>query len=84
MKNKYKKPLLAVERFALAQSIARDCGNTSIPASQITSGDIHSCLWDLGGGMTVFIGGAHCVLDGEKMGYACYNNPAEGNFVFKS
>ena len=83
MKSKYVKPTLAVEMFSLTQSIARDCGD-SIPKSQLTSNDIHSCAWDLGGGATVFIPGPNCVIDGTTMEYVCYNNPSEGNLIFRS
>ena len=39
---------------------------------------------DLGGGTTVFVAGTNCMLDGEAMGFACYNNPSEGNYIFRS
>ena len=83
MKAKYVKPTLSVEMFCLTQSIARDCGD-SIPQSQLTSGDPHTCCWDMGGGNTVFIVNQHCKIDGTKMEYICYNNPSEGNFIFRS
>lgn len=84
MKAKYTKPLLAVEMFSLTQSVARDCGETSIPKDQLNLNDPNNCAWDLGGGMTVFIPGPNCVIDGENMGYGCYNNPSEGNYIFRS
>lgn len=83
MKNKYVKPTLSVEMFGLTQSIARDCGD-SIPQSQLTLNDAHTCAWDLGGGTTVFIVGQHCMIDGTTMDYVCYNNPSEGNYIFRS
>ena len=83
MKANYTKPLLAVETFSLTQSTARDCGD-SIPKEQLTLGDIATCKWDLGGGMSVFVAGSTCTLDGEQMGFACYNNPSEGNYIFRS
>ena len=83
MKAKYAKPLLAVEVFSLAQSTARDCGD-SIPDSQLTSNDPYACVWDLGGGTTVFVVGHNCEIDGINMGYYCYNNPSEENFAFRS
>ena len=82
MKASYTKPLLAVELFSLTQTVAHDC-TTSIPQNQLNFND-PSCVWDLGGGMTIFIGGGNCVLDGESMGYGCYNNPNEGNYIFRS
>ena len=83
MKANYKKPLLAVEVFSHSQSSARECAD-SIPKSQVTANDPATCVWDLGGGTTVFVAGSTCVLDGEQMGFACYNNPSEGNYIFRS
>ena len=83
MKAKYTKPMLTVEMFTPTQSIARDCGG-SIPKDQLNLSDPGTCVWDLGGGTTVFIAGTNCVLDGESMGYGCYNNPSEGNYIFRS
>ena len=83
MKSKYTKPMLAMEMFSLTQTAARDCAD-SIPSSQLNFNDPGKCVWDLGGGTTVFIAGTNCVLDGEQMGYGCYNNPSEGNYIFRS
>ena len=83
MKATYTKPLLAIETFSLTQTVARDCGDT-IPKDQLTSGDPATCVWDLGGGTTVFVAGTNCMLDGEAMGYGCYNNPSEGQYIFRS
>lgn len=83
MKANYTKPLLAVEMFSLAQTTARDCADI-IPKDQLNFGEPGKCVWDLGGGMTVFVAGT-CVLDGEMMGdIGCYNSPSEGNYVFRS
>lgn len=83
MKGKYTKPLLVLEPMMLTQTISRDCGG-SIPKDQLNFSDPGVCVWDLGGGTTVFIAGSNCVLDGEQMGYGCYNNPSEGNYIFRS
>lgn len=83
MKANYTKPLLTVASFSLSQSITRDCAD-NIPKDQVTMNDIATCVWDLGGGTTVFVAGSTCVLDGEQMGFACYNNPSEGNYIFRS
>ena len=83
LKAKYSKPLLAVESFLTTQSVVRDCGD-SIPKEQLNYADPSQCVWDLGGGMSVFVAGTNCVLDGENMGYGCYNNPSEGNYIFRS
>lgn len=83
MKTTYSKPLLAVEMFTMVQNAARDCAD-SIPKDQVNLSDIATCAWDLGGGTTVFVAGQTCTLDGEQMGFACYNNPSEGNYIFRS
>lgn len=83
MKAKYTKPVLAMEMFSLTQAVARDCGS-SIPKEQLNFSDPGKCVWDLGGGMKVFVAGSNCIIDGESMGYACYNNPSEGNYIFRS
>ena len=83
MKANYTKPMLTVEVFSTSQSTARDCAD-SIPKERVTANDPGTCVWDLGGGTTVFVAGSNCVLDGERMGVACYNNPREGNYIFRS
>ena len=82
MKAAYKKPLLAVEVFSLTQSVARDCAD-SIPKEQLNFNEPGTCVWDLGGGTTVFVVGS-CTIDGSTMGFSCYNNPAEGQYIFRS
>ena len=82
MRANYTKPLLSIEMFSSAQSTARDCAD-DIPKDQITLNDIATCAWDLGG-TTVFIAESVCDINGEEMGYACYNNPSDGNFIFRS
>lgn len=83
MKANYTKPLLALEVFSLAQSTARDCAD-NIPKEQLNFNDPVNCYWDLGGGTKVFIVGKNCDIDGESMGMGCYNNPSEGNYIFRS
>ena len=83
MKANYTKPLLAVELFSLAQSTARDCED-NIPKEQLNFNDPGTCVWDLGGGMTVFIEEPNCKINGTDMGMGCYNNPSEGNYIFRS
>ena len=83
MKANYSKPLLAIEMFSASQATARDCAD-SIPTEQVTLNNINTCAWDLGGGTTVFVENVTCDLDGEAMGFACYNNPSEGNYIFRS
>ena len=83
MKTAYTKPLLAVELFGVMQTGARDCSD-SIPKEQVTSSDITTCYWDLGGGAKVFLVDKVCNIDGENMGFACYNNPSEDSLIFRS
>ncbi|MBR5569978.1 MAG: hypothetical protein IKW10_03695 [Oscillospiraceae bacterium] len=83
MKANYMKPLLSIEMFSASQSGARDCAD-NIPQSQLTFNDIATCVWDLGGGHKVFMANHNCTIDGEAMGFACYNNPSEGNYIFRS
>ena len=83
MKENYTKPLLAVEVFSLTQPAARDCADHWM-ADQFTQGDPNQCAYDLGGGVTVFIDPSPCQINGELAGYGCYNNPTEGNYIFRS
>ena len=83
MKATYTKPFLAFEMFSVTQNAARDCAD-SIPKDQVTLNDIANCRWDLGGGASIFVGGKTCTLDGEGMGIVCYNNPSEGQYIFRS
>ena len=83
MKANYTKPLLTVEVFSPTQPTVRDCSD-NIPKERITTSDIATCKWDLGGGVTVFVGDGTCTIDGEHMEYACYNNPSEENYIFRS
>ena len=83
MKANYTKPLLAFEMFSLTQTTARDCAD-SIPKDQLNFNDPTQCVWDLGGGTKVFVPGPNCVIDGTNMGFGCYNNPSEGNYIFRS
>lgn len=82
MKANYTKPLLAMEMFSLTQTIARDCAD-SIPEGRVDFNDPTKCVWHLDNNVSVFVQGT-CMFDGEKLGYACYNNPSEGNYIFRS
>ena len=83
MKLKYTKPLFAVEIFSLAQSKARDCAD-NIPKDRLNFNEPGQCVWDLGGGMTIFVVPKTCTFDGTNMDVGCYNNPSEGNYIFRS
>lgn len=82
MKGNYIKPMLAIEFFS-GQSVARDCGD-SIPKDQLNFNEPGQCVWDLGGDSKVFVDPPKCTINGEAMEIACYNNPSEGNYVFRS
>lgn len=84
MKAIYSKPLLAVEVFSATQPTARDCADF-IPSNRVTNTDIVNCGWDIGYGedMLVFSLEYVCKIDGEGE-YGCYNNPSEGNYIFRS
>ena len=83
MKANYTKPLLAVEMFSLTQPVVRDCAD-SIPYGALTQNTPDACVWDVGGGAKVFIVGQNCTIDGNNTSVICYNNPAEGHYVFHS
>ena len=80
MKATYMKPLLTMEMFSLTQSTARDCAETL----ELNLSDIVSCAWDMGNGMTVFTSQPTCQLIGQPDDFGCYNNPSEGNYIFRS
>ena len=85
MKKQYKKPLVAVERFTIVHTTARDCWD-NIPQDLVNFSD-DPCGWEIGGGITLFnstFPGTKCNMDGEIMGMVCYNNPGEGLHMFRS
>lgn len=90
MKKEYKKPLVAVEHFPTVHTSARDCMD-NIAQDQLTLGEISNCGWDLGG-IVVFVTSdisraQSCTIDGaifEENLEVCYNNPGEGQYIFRS
>lgn len=82
MKQSYTKPMFSMEMFSVMQAGARVCSD-SIPFDQVTSNDINTCHWNMGG-IKMFIEQPNCDMNGEEMGVACYNNPAEGMYIFRS
>lgn len=82
MKGTYTKPLLTVEVFSLAQSTTRDCDNTSIPKERLNFNEPGVCVWDIGGGASMFVTTANCTIDPGPI--YCYNNPSEGSYIFRS
>lgn len=84
MKANYSKPLLAMEMFSMTQSTARDCAD-SIPQDRLNFSDPNGCGWDVGMNQIFFLeGGTACNMNGEGMLGICYNNPSEGNYIFRS
>lgn len=83
MKSSYTKPMMAVEMFSATETTPRDCADY-IPQDQVTRSNIEDCYWDLGGGAWVFSLEHKCNMDGEIMDFACYNNPSEDAFMFRS
>lgn len=84
VKKEYKKPFVAVERFSIVYTAARDCMD-SILQEQLNFSD-YPCVWELGGGMIVFTPGdltQSCNIDPDAVG-VCYNNPGEGQLIFRS
>lgn len=82
MKGNYTKPMLTVEMFTMAQNTARDCAD-SIPTDRLTLADIDSCGWEVYGTI-LFLNPGPCDVNGEGMSFICYNNPSEGNYIFRS
>lgn len=70
---KYEKPVVVIENFMFAQTIAANCG-INVPRQDVTYiGGIP--VWDLGAGQILFdLGSGVCTEDGSLMTGACYNN----------
>ena len=84
MKGNYTKPMLVMEMFSLMRGTSRDCMD-SIPQGKVNFGDPNQCGWDVGGGTIFFVeGGKACTDNGEGIAGACYNNPGEGSYIFRS
>lgn len=88
MKEKYVKPAMVIERFTLTSAIARNCADF-IQKEYLTQSSIPNCVWDLGGGFTVFVQAPICVIESNEWvtdsgDMICYNNPGEGAYIFSS
>ena len=84
MKAPYSAPLFVVESFAMTQSIAKNC-TADIPVSNITLTDPLTCAWKLSENYSAFVSGApQCDVDGDLLGFACYNNPTAARTAFHS
>lgn len=88
MKEKYVKPAMVIERFSLTSAIARNCADF-IQKEYLTQSGIPNCVWDIGGGFTVFVQQPICMIESdawttESGDTICYNNPGEGAYIFSS
>ena len=94
MKDKYFKPLLVAETFALTQSIAVNCGdpgdiNTINPdlldvAGHTFAEPSSTCGYKLGDGYSIVFNGGICNTSSTEVEYMCYNNPSGGFSIFGS
>ena len=84
MKKQYKKPLVAVEHFSIVHTAAKDCWD-NIPQDQVNFNS-ERCGWDIGSAILFLTSvlNSSCTLDGDGFGMVCYNNPAEGKYIFRS
>lgn len=83
MKNAYMKPVFAVELFSGAQTTTRDCWDM-IVKEDVYFNDLPDCYWQIAPDMKLFLLETACTHDGESYGLACYNNPGEGQYMFRS
>jgi len=90
MKQKYVKPSIIVERFALTQSIASGCGTSATNTlGKPMQWSKSTCAWDVGG-IIMFLNTMADICEDERVdsenmevnGY-CYNNP-DGSMIFSS
>ena len=84
MKSEYMKPMLAIEVFTVSQSGAKDCADTVIPGTAVTSADPSNCGLLVPNGNVLYTVGQSCTHDGESSGIVCYNNPSEASYIFRS
>ena len=87
MKQKYVKPMVNIEYFALSQSIALNCGK-NLDEDNKTWREKYECGWDITGGtgaVVLFVEGVRdCNQLAEEFEGVCYNNPEGGFNVFDS
>ena len=83
MKGNYTKPLLTIEMLSTTQTSPRDCADSLIKEN-LTMHEIGNCGYDFHGTILFIEGGNACTTDGDMVGFACYNNPSEGNYIFRS
>jgi len=82
VKERYTKPLMALELFSLTQTMAGSC-TADIPKDQLTANDIHSCAWDFGG-VLVYLQEPVCMIPGDSIPLICYNNLGDDAVAFRS
>ncbi len=89
MKETYLKPKIYFESFALAQTIAKNCGDThQSTLGESTHYNEQTCTWDMGGYTIFFLdhyddGPENEEEEVESEG-VCYNNPDGGVEIFSS
>lgn len=83
MKNPYMKPVFAVELFSGAQTTTRDCFD-SIITEDVHFNDLPDCWWEPIPDVRLFLENTACKENGELYGMACYNNPSETKYIFRS
>ncbi len=89
MKEQYTKPLIFFESFSLAQTIARNCGDThDSTIGESNHYNENTCEWDVGGFTVFFIDrcedGPDSPEDDYEINGSCYNNPDGGQEIFSS
>jgi hypothetical protein len=85
VKEKYIKPAMMIERFALSSTIAKTCTDYVDPESLIGANSVPVCKWDFGAGMLIFASETNCTMDYNEIdSIICYNNPGEGQYIFSS
>ena len=92
MKKEYKKPMIMFEVFALSQSIAVNCGISTIDGSEFgrpTLQEIGDCGWEDSLGEIVWLEDSEVCVDlpvdeDTQVGGLCYGNPNGGVSIFGS
>lgn len=82
MKKAYKKPMLYVERFALSQTIAHNCGE-NLDFSDATQDSKEICGWFIGN-VEIFADPSFCANSSDFFDFICYNAPEGGFNIFSS
>lgn len=89
MKKTYTKPMIAIEKFNLTQTVAQSCGvdRSSNTVGVPSSADKSTCGWDVGGTI-LWVGpttGCNFPVDeNTEVNGMCFNNPNGGATIFAS